>query len=569
MSRPLVLAALFLCSLAVPSAGAQESTAESAQSAPANLAYVEGGVDLVHEGVIERADPPMMLVEGDILRTRSGRAEIVFADGSLFHLDFDAEIEILGPERVRLLRGRTLIRVSSAANRPYVIDTPAATVRLDSSGEYGIAASLRGDDVEVTVARGHAEIDDGSTRATIRSGEMVSLAASGARPLFQPFNSARLDAFAQWANDRTRGFASAQSAAQLPYELRPYGPVLDHYGRWDYMAPYGYVWYPSVGVAWRPYYDGWWSHTRYGWTWYGRDRWAWPTHHYGRWGYSGSFWFWIPSKIWGPAWVSWGRAPGFVSWCPLGWDNRPVFGYAGYYGGYPYDPWRSWTVLPRNVFGHRRSVRLHAVDGGRLDADTRSALLTQSTPLRGPGSTAVPRGSTLVPGGNGDSRRADDNFPRRGDVRRPQAPAPSGDPAPEQPTVIDRSSRDGGAPRRSVPERYPAPDPRGRDDNSGAIRRGSREAPPATADDGRRGDSDRGERPGGVREARPRSQEPRGPAGGERPADNGGARRGYDAPRQGDNDGARQGGARERGGTRAPATASPPGAGGGAVRRRP
>ena len=453
MSRPLLLAAAFLCVAAMPSARAQEAPVESTQSAPANLAYVEGGVDLVHEGVIERADPPLMLLEGDIVRTRSGRAEIVFADGSLLHLDYDGEIEILAPEHVRLLRGRTLMRVSVSADRPYVFDTPAATVRLDASGEYRIAAGLRGDDVEVMVARGNAEIDDGTTRASIRSGEMVSLAAHGARPVFEPFNSARFDAFVQWANERTRGFASAQSAAQLPYELRPYGPILDHYGRWDYMAPYGHVWYPSVGVAWRPYYDGAWNHTRYGWTWHGRDRWAWPTHHYGRWGFNGSFWFWIPARVWGPAWVSWGAAPGFVSWCPLGWDNRPVFGYASHYGGYPYSPWRSWTVVPRHVFGHRRPVRLHAVDGGRLDEHIRTALLTNTVTLGNPVGTAVPRGSTAVTGGRGDARGIDSNFPRRGSVRRPQAPAASPDSTPAEPAVIDHTARDRRAPLvRSTPD---------------------------------------------------------------------------------------------------------------------
>ena len=55
-----------------------------------------------------------------------------------------------------------------------------------------------------------------------------------------------------------------------------------------------------------------------------RDAWAWPTHHYGRWGFSAGAWFWIPGRTWGPAWVSWAYAPGYTSWCPLGWDNRPV-----------------------------------------------------------------------------------------------------------------------------------------------------------------------------------------------------------------------------------------------------
>src|SRR6185295_14708019 len=55
------------------------------------------------------------------------------------------------------------------------------------------------------------------------------------------------------------------------------------------------------------------------------DAWAWPTHHYGRWGYASNAWFWIPGRTWGAAWVSWSFADDYVSWCPLGYDSRPVF----------------------------------------------------------------------------------------------------------------------------------------------------------------------------------------------------------------------------------------------------
>ena len=69
-------------------------------------------------------------------------------------------------------------------------------------------------------------------------------------------------------------------------------------------------------------------YARFGWTWIGGGAWGWPTHHYGRWGVSGAgAWFWIPGAQWGPAWVSWAVAPDYVSWCPLGCDNRPVVGW--------------------------------------------------------------------------------------------------------------------------------------------------------------------------------------------------------------------------------------------------
>jgi hypothetical protein len=419
MSNPLRVAsaaALVGCLFAV-SAYAQDVTPPSA--APANLAYIEGVVDVTQSGVTEPADPPLMLIEGDVIRTRNGRAEIVFGDGTLLHLANDTELEVLGDERLRLVSGRAIVRLSSAAARPYVIDTPSSSIRLDAQGEYGLTAD-RGGRLELTVGRGAATVLD-ARPWEIRGGQMLSIGGVGARPLISSFNSARWDAFAAWSHDRTNGLTASASAAQLPYELRPYGPTLDRYGRWDYVAPYGNVWFPSVGSSWRPYYEGSWAFTRYGWTWQGRDRWAWPTHHYGRWEFNGAFWFWVPASSWAPAWVTWSVAPGYVSWAPLGWytqrrfdgwDRRDHPAYAP-----DYSPWRGWTVLPRNQFAPRRNVRTYAVDGDRLDEATRRALLTRATPSRPAEAFAVPRA------GADQSRQ-----PIDGNVRRPRPSSPpSGD----------------------------------------------------------------------------------------------------------------------------------------------
>src|SRR5688572_12703426 len=104
-------------SSAVAGAQVPDSPAPLPGIAPANLAHVEGSVEVTHEGVSERANPPLMLEDGDIVRTPGGRAEIVFSDGTLLHLDYNAEIELLTPDRVRLLRGRALFRVSAAATQ--------------------------------------------------------------------------------------------------------------------------------------------------------------------------------------------------------------------------------------------------------------------------------------------------------------------------------------------------------------------------------------------------------------------------------------------------------------------
>src|SRR5688572_29299519 len=131
-------AAALVAAVIVVSASAQtsEPSASATASAPANLAYVEGAVDVVLEGVTERADPPMLLLDGDVVRTGNGRAEVVFGDGTILHLSNDGELEVLGPEHLRLLRGRIVLRLSHAAPQAYVVDTPTSSVRMDAQGEY-------------------------------------------------------------------------------------------------------------------------------------------------------------------------------------------------------------------------------------------------------------------------------------------------------------------------------------------------------------------------------------------------------------------------------------------------
>ncbi|HEY7290509.1 MAG TPA: DUF6600 domain-containing protein [Vicinamibacterales bacterium] len=162
--------------------------------------------------------------------------------------------------------------------------------------------------------------------------------------------------------------AAADSAQYLPTNLQNYATDLSSSGTWAYEASYGNVWYPTVATDWRPYYYGYWSSVpAYGWTWVGAASWAWPTHHYGRWGYAHSRWFWIPGPTYASAWVSWGTAPGYVSWCPLGYNGRPV---AALSVGYR-SAWNAWTVVPRDHFGtHYYAANRYAVNPAGIPTST-------------------------------------------------------------------------------------------------------------------------------------------------------------------------------------------------------
>ncbi len=360
--------------LASPYASAQppDSGADPeaiAADPPAHVSFVDGSAVLERDGQPDSAPANMPLLAGDRIRTQDGRVEILFSDGSTLHLDANTTVDFQSDELVRLLDGRVRLAIPGPASRrvSYRIDAPSASAMIVQPGEYklSILRSTRDGEIELAVLRGAAELVNDDGRTTLRAGERAYARANAAPSYAYAFNSAAWDSFDRWSETR-RDQRLGISAQYLPNEVRPYAASFDQYGSWQYQSTYGYVWYPRVAVDWRPYYRGRWVTLRpYGWTWVGLDPFAWPTHHFGRWGFSAGAWFWIPGRTWGPAWVSWAYAPGYVSWCPLGWNNRAVIQINVFHRGY--DPWRAWTVMPRRHFGVDY-VNVHYIAGDRFDA---------------------------------------------------------------------------------------------------------------------------------------------------------------------------------------------------------
>jgi hypothetical protein len=376
-----VLPGALLVALGAPHALAQEP-------APlAHVAYVEGRAVLEHDTTSEDVEPNLPLDTGDRLRTERGRVEVLLGDGSILQLDEDTTIDVLSDSLIRELAGRLAIIAGSARAGRLQVDTPAGSVRITSPGEFRVSVFDEGGgpEVEVAVIRGSADLFTDGGSVSIAAGARA-LARQGDAPS-QPmsFNSARWDAFDRWSQERLSLRRGAASSRYVPPPLRPYGAVLDTYGSWNYEPTYGYVWFPRVVSGWRPYYQGRWRfYTRFGWTWVGGDVWGWPTHHYGRWGTtSAGAWFWVPGPTWGPAWVHWAVSPGYVSWCPLGFDGRPVVPFGYRYASrrhYRHDPWAAWTLVRRDHFGRFGSVTRVAVDGRRLGREGVRPFVLQAAP---------------------------------------------------------------------------------------------------------------------------------------------------------------------------------------------
>jgi hypothetical protein len=429
--RSPAVAFLILLSLVVLSPRTTAAQAMSGE-APAHVSAVEGTAVLEREGRPDASPTSMPILAGDRIRTEDGRVEVMFGDGSLLHLDARTTVDIQSEAVLRLTRGRIRLLVASGPGAGFSrVDTPGGWIEIEEPGEYrvGLDGDVRDPQVELAVLRGRARLLNEAGRTDLDAGERAFVRANLAPSEPYVLNSAALDDFDRWSEERRRDQRGV-SAQYLPETVRPYAGTLDQYGSWRYEPTYGYVWYPAVAVGWRPYYRGRWvTYGSFGWTWVGADPWAWPTHHFGRWGFSAGAWFWIPGRQWGPAWVSWAYAPGYVSWCPLGFDNRAViaFSIGGSYGHVRrvgYDPWRAWTVLPASRFG-RGVVHTSVVAGARLDARVRSSfsVRTQAPAIRG---YAVPRAAAPVYSLRGTPGPASTPAVRRGALAAAASPSAPG-----------------------------------------------------------------------------------------------------------------------------------------------
>ena len=411
-------------------AGASPALAQTADFAiPAHVSRVDGSpfieraIDNATSGR-ESLERNLTLTEGDRIRTVSGRVEILFADGTLLHLDRHTIVDFLREDFVRVMEGRARWMVARRTDRAETargdvlrVDTPAATLELDAGGDYRVGVAPNGD-AELIVLRGGGAILNDQGETELRAGERAVAAAGRAPSQAYYANAAQQDDFDRWSDAGRRAHAAAESLRYLPNDLHPYGSVFDTYGSWRTDPTHGYVWYPVADAGWQPYVRGrWHSYPRYGWTWIGHDPWAWPTHHFGRWGFSAGAWFWIPGRSWSPAWVAWASSPGYVGWSPLGWDNRPLFAINinignrynnRYSAGYP---WCGWTFLRERHFGGRSwgvsdiyvgsSVAVIA-RGGNITPVTDGPMAGRARPRNGvPAGTAVPRGTAIPRAGSG------------------------------------------------------------------------------------------------------------------------------------------------------------------------
>jgi len=262
------------------------------------------------------------------------RAEVRI--GSLaVRLDGDSDVDFnrIDDELIQIVvqRGTVALRVRSRDVLPEIdLVTPRERIVLDDVGRYRIDVDRAAGITSLTTFVGAARIATGRMTFSVRSGQRGELGTSPGTgfTIVQPAP----DTFDDWVASRDRRddvIASGQYVSRETTGVE----ALDEYGTWRTVPEYGPVWYPrSVPVGWAPYRYGRWAYIApWGWTWIDDAPWGFAPFHYGRWAVVGGIWCWVPGAyvarpIYAPALVAWYGAPGVsvsigigsVGWFPLG-----------------------------------------------------------------------------------------------------------------------------------------------------------------------------------------------------------------------------------------------------------
>ena len=348
--------AVVLSLLAVSTVFAQADATEDL-GAPAHIAVVQGSAVLERNGVGEPAAENVPLLQGDRLKTESGRLEIL---PPRWQRPRSRSADDGGPAggRVDPADGRPggvpALGCDGRRRTPRLPDRrPRGSVRFTHAGEYRIFTSVSNGVpfLDVSVVRGRAVIDAEGRKVPLSAGERAQAIQGEGVTAIGPFNSALADAFLEWSEMLRGQRVGTQSTAYLPPELQVYGGTFDRDGSWENSSEYGPVWYPRVESEWRPYYDGGWYPCRWGWTWVGAGRWTWPTHHYGRWGHGRSRLVLDPVGRLGTGVGLLGIRDGLTSPGARSAGTAPRCSASRSAGRSGTRPWLGWTAVPHHAFG--------------------------------------------------------------------------------------------------------------------------------------------------------------------------------------------------------------------------
>ncbi len=252
--------------------------------------------------------------------------------GSLaVYLDVNSSVEFtrIDDDAVRIL-----VRQGSIALRPrgaellaqLQVVTPREEIVIDDVGRYRIDVDRIPGITGVATESGQARVVAGGSSFVIAAGQRgESLGTYDDVRLV----SMQADGFDNWVRERDRRDEQVYAERYVAPETTGI-ESLDEYGSWRTVESYGTVWVPrSIPTGWAPYRYGRWAWIApWGWTWIDDAPWGFTPFHYGRWVVASGTWCWVPGAyvrrpVYAPALVAWYGTPGVsisvTSGAPIGW----------------------------------------------------------------------------------------------------------------------------------------------------------------------------------------------------------------------------------------------------------
>jgi hypothetical protein len=341
------------------------------------------GADAARPGVWSEARGNDPVASGMAVRTAATARALVRIGPDLVALPGGSEADIVRLDKsgtaIALRRGRLGLRLSPLDSGNSVdVALPTGALRLSAPGDYDISAGDGRSPARVAVLTGEARISGSGLDTVVASGAAVLL-PDNKTPAILPGAGAAADAdaFVAWWRGQKRETADAPTLRHVSAALSGH-EMLDEHGVWEKVAGIGAVWFPTDAPRdWAPYRFGRWRWIApWGWTWIDGMPWGFATSHFGRWAHIGETdgetgrWGWVPGKrVEEPAFMP--AAVAFLGTAGVGLSYPDAFSPA--VAWFPLAPgevyWPSFTDDPGAIrrLNEGTIADLPAVDPGAAD----------------------------------------------------------------------------------------------------------------------------------------------------------------------------------------------------------
>ena len=199
------------------------------------------------------------LAPGQVLRTRSGKAEILLTPGTFLRLAGNSAIRMVSPgltdTRVQVLNGRAMVESTAlSTNSDVRIAENGAQTRILKDGVYEFDA----DAANVKVFDGKADVYENDQKVELKKGKEAQLTAVPLKP--EKFDrKAGEDDLYKWSSARSEYMARANEASVRAYVVNP--GISPWYSSGWYWNPWFHTWsfMPGDGLFYSPFGYGFYS----------------------------------------------------------------------------------------------------------------------------------------------------------------------------------------------------------------------------------------------------------------------------------------------------------------------